>query len=147
VSNSWTGPYVDCVHPIGGIFDTPLHLAAARGHYSAVLLLLQHGAKFLFNIAEETPLHSAAARGRSDVVRLLLDRGARGDYFDANGHTPFDVAEANNHVEAMALLADSHARALASRNAAGERMERAIAEAVASLDKDRGSLCVASSGH
>ena len=55
----------------------PLHLAAREGHYSIVVLLLQHGAGVnAANTSGRTALHCAALYGHLEVAWLLLDRGA-----------------------------------------------------------------------
>ena len=87
--------------------ETPLHLAAAKGHVPVVELLIKNGANVNAKDADGgTPLHSAAAngyahlasdagvRGWKRIVELLLAKGA-----DINAlrtvrgyRTPLDVA-------------------------------------------------------
>jgi ankyrin repeat protein len=57
--------------------DTPLNLAAYKGHAEVARLLLDSGADAtLANDNMSTPLHSAAQSGHLDLVKLLLERRA-----------------------------------------------------------------------
>lgn len=72
---------------------TALHLAAAKGHYDVVDLLVGLGANV--NAAANdgrTPLHVAAAAGDDAVVALLLLKGANATARDRDGKTPLDLA-------------------------------------------------------
>ena len=74
---------------------TPLILAAIRGHYNIVLLLLERGA--LINehdILGRTALIRASSKGRYDVVELLLDEGADGSIRDNVNHTYVTIKDA-----------------------------------------------------
>ena len=57
--------------------QTPLHVAAARGHAEVVSVLLDAGADIdAMDSDGVTPIAMAAASGHTAVVRTLLDRGA-----------------------------------------------------------------------
>ena len=89
-----------------GTGETPLHVAACRGHRKSttdcVRQLLSAGANPNVHannrvdsptyggayVVGETPLHLAAAFGDEDMVRALLDAGADPMAKDADGHTP-----------------------------------------------------------
>ncbi|MDP2897204.1 MAG: ankyrin repeat domain-containing protein [bacterium] len=73
--------------------QTALHLAAAKGRYDVVDLLVGFGANV--NAAGNdgrTPLHVAAAAGDDAVVALLLLKGANAATRDKEGKTPLDLA-------------------------------------------------------
>lgn len=69
--------------------ETPLHVAARKGHHAICALLLQHGA-FIDSLTEKniSPLRSAAAFGHDLVCRLLLEHKASVDLKCLNGNTP-----------------------------------------------------------
>jgi ankyrin repeat protein len=70
-----------------------LHLAASKGHYDVVNLLVGFGADL--NAASNdgrTPLHVAAAAADDAVVALLLLKGADAGATDKEGKTPLDLA-------------------------------------------------------
>ena len=58
--------------------QTPLHVAAARGHLNAAQYLVSHGA-LLDAVAgfKWTPLHFAVAYGHEDVAKFLVKKGAK----------------------------------------------------------------------
>jgi ankyrin repeat protein len=72
---------------------TPLHLAAADGHETAVEFLISHGADIEAKSKEgQTPLHLAAALGRKTVVEFLISHGADIEAKNAGGATPLHGA-------------------------------------------------------
>ena len=86
--------------------STPLHLAAARGLYKMVQVLLDHGADI--NNAETktgwTPLHAAAAHNDVKVVQLLLDRGANRHIVDLEQMLPLTLAKIQRFTDVVNLL-------------------------------------------
>lgn len=103
--------------------QTPLHLAAARGHRELVEFLIDHGAEVGGRPYSHprTPLHCAAEQGHKDVVELLVARGAdvnagRGQWIGtALAPTPLHRAARQGHKEVVEILlqagADVHAAA------------------------------------
>ncbi|MGA8165099.1 MAG: ankyrin repeat domain-containing protein [Waddliaceae bacterium] len=70
-----------------------LHLAAAKGNYNHVLLLLQRRAdKNCVDDHRLTPLHDAVQNDRFYVVHLLLSCGADASIAAENGKLPKDLA-------------------------------------------------------
>ncbi len=56
------------------------------------------------NNAGETALSFAAMFGRVGIMRELVDRGADPSHRDAQGSTPYQVAEKQGNQEAMRVL-------------------------------------------
>lgn len=55
--------------------NVPLHVAAQRGNYECVELLVQAGADMgSKNEDEQTPMHLAAIEGREEVIKYFLKR-------------------------------------------------------------------------
>ncbi len=83
----------------------PLHLAAARGHRSAVKRLLTAGAAAdLRDIDGQTPLILAARAGRLAVATTLLLGGADPTVHDAHGLTAAGWAAREGHIKLLAKL-------------------------------------------
>ena len=56
--------------------DSPMHFAAANGHYEVVKMLVAEGANVnRTNNKEETPVHVAAARGNANVLKFFHENG------------------------------------------------------------------------
>ena len=89
--------------------ETPLHLAARKGHTGSRLLermLKFPGLDLNAKDGERgwTALHGAAQRGRADIVQLLLDAGAEVNPLDDSGCTPLDLARRKHRIDVMKLL-------------------------------------------
>ena len=86
---------------------TPLHSAAAAGHYRIVHMLLELGADP--NVREQggfTPLHAAAQNGDVDTIRALLLGGADLTLKSQDGKLAVDIAMDAGHEMASALLGE-----------------------------------------
>ncbi len=97
-------PVID-VHSKASDGDTALHVAAWRGNESAVLLLLDAGAK----VDEPgdmdcTPLYAAVAQGHVKIARMLLEHGANPDADNELNATPRKRAGESVSEEMRALF-------------------------------------------
>jgi ankyrin repeat protein len=91
--------------------ETPLMMAALRGHVPWVVRLLDKGARIEGAVGSEgtdargwTPLHYAASAPDAKAVELLLARGARKDARSPNGTTPLMMAAQYGDEAAVDLL-------------------------------------------
>lgn len=100
------------VDAANAVNETPLMIAALRGHKPWVERLLARGA----SLSREgwTPLHYAASGPSPEIVGLLLDRGAPIEARSPNGTTPLMMAAGYGAIDSAALLiargADAKAR-------------------------------------
>lgn len=97
----------------GGL--TPLHMAAVKGHFDCVQLLLDFSANVTattsnycsyFRIigAGSTPLHFAAFGGDFKCCQVLLARGACRLTLNSNGYLPVDVSKMWGRKHLVSLL-------------------------------------------
>lgn len=93
------GLNVDAANAAG---ETPLMMAALRGHLELTRRLLERGAQL--NRSGWTPLHYAASSTEPGVVGLLLDRGAAIDARSPNGTTPLMMAARYGAIDGAELL-------------------------------------------
>src|SRR5207253_5589016 len=91
--------------------ETPLLLAAARGHLEVTMALIDAGADR--NLARDdgwTPLHAAVSnvntQGSLPIATLMIEKGAKIEASDKNGWTPLLAATFAGNLEAMRLLLD-----------------------------------------
>ena len=91
-----------------GQSQTPLHVAAGRGHRDMALLLLDRGANVQGPALDcrWTPLALAAYRGHLGVVQLLVERGA--DLSEAGGN-PLHFAGQRGHKAICTYLVEQGA--------------------------------------
>jgi ankyrin repeat protein len=87
--------------------ETPLMLAAFRGHKSLVELLIWRDADV--NKSGWTPLHYAASAGHAAIAKLLLDHSAYIDAESPNGTTPLMMAAMYGTPEVVKLLLEEGA--------------------------------------
>ena len=99
--------------------DTPLHIAAARGHNECVEALLQLDAPTsLKNAAGKTALHIACERGHASIVKII-GKSASLLATSKDGDTPLHIAAAMGHNKCVEALLQLDAPILL-RNAAGK---------------------------
>ncbi|MFZ0565268.1 MAG: ankyrin repeat domain-containing protein, partial [Chlamydiales bacterium] len=102
---------------------TLLHLAATKGNFKHVLLLLHLDVDINFtDIHGLTPLHDAAREGHLDIVRLLLSCGADATLRTPDGRLPKDVA---NKQEVLELFND-YERFIAQAEKGETELHRAV---------------------
>jgi ankyrin repeat protein len=87
--------------------DTPMMLAALKGHLDIVRMLQAAGAKL--DGTGWTPLIYAATGGHDDIVKFLILHGANIDAQSPNGTTALMMAIHENHPETAMLLVASGA--------------------------------------
>ncbi|KAG1661213.1 Transient receptor potential cation channel subfamily A member 1 [Nymphon striatum] len=90
--------------------NTALHLAALKGHFRVIKLLLNHGADIeALNCELWTALDCAAANGHLKSVRILLDEDAPIDPIDRNKTTPLHLAAKEGYANVVKILLDHNA--------------------------------------
>jgi ankyrin repeat protein len=105
--------------------DTPLAIAADKGHVDVVRVLLEGGANIeRTNNLSRNALHRAAYYGHLNVCRLLLKKGAKVDPLDASKNTPLHEAAKGGYLPIVKLLVNKGAnvsvRNIFGRNACDE---------------------------
>jgi ankyrin repeat protein len=90
--------------------QTPLHIAANRGHKDIVETLIKK--KVNFNVQDKndmTPLHHAVGRKKKDVVELLIKAKANLDMVDIDGWTPLYFAVIRKKIAIVKALIEAKA--------------------------------------
>lgn len=87
--------------------ESPLMMAALKGHTAAVRQLIARGADV--NKPGWTPLHYAATNGNLEIIQLLLDHHAFIDAESPNGTTPLMMAARYGSTAAVKLLLEAGA--------------------------------------
>ncbi|RLN51169.1 hypothetical protein BBP00_00009937 [Phytophthora kernoviae] len=89
---------------------TPLIVAAQRGHFNIVTLLVENGAEVNAKTHNgRTALLLAAEEGNLEIVRLLLDSDADVNASGSDEWTPLMMAAYRGHEEIVRLLLDNDA--------------------------------------
>jgi ankyrin repeat protein len=87
------------------LLETPLKLAAERGHEETVRVLLDKGVEVDYiHRHGDTALYSAAVEGREGTVRLLLEAGADPSTKLESGATPLITAISKGHTGVARIL-------------------------------------------
>ncbi len=90
---------------------TPLHTAAAEGHYRSIDLLLNNGAMFHRAKNGETAFLIACKKGFTGCVKLLLHSHPRQiSLTDDQGNTPLHAAAISQTPSMVTLLLDKHCK-------------------------------------
>ncbi|WP_341903987.1 ankyrin repeat domain-containing protein [Polaromonas sp. YR568] len=87
--------------------ESPLMIAAIKGHEAVVKKLIDRGADV--NKTGWTPLHYAASAGNLSIIRLLLENHAYIDAESPNKTTPLMMAAMYGTAEAVTLLIEEGA--------------------------------------
>lgn len=99
-------------HQVGGVGaqppsnpTTPLHMAALKGQYNIIDILLRKGAEInALDATGRTPLHCGVEGLRMDVVKLLVERGADVTRADAKGLSVLHLAVEKGLEDAVELF-------------------------------------------
>lgn len=108
---------------IGGLTDTPLHIAAFHGHLPFVEETLRRcpGLALVLDLRRRSPLHLAASQGHGDVVRALAEASPEMcGVLDVDGRNPFHLAAIQGSETVLTQLAAAGTQAARRRTAAGE---------------------------
>ena len=131
--------------------DTPLHIAAARGHKECVEALLQLDAPVkLRNASGETAFHIACERGHAQIAKMIGKDAASLLATTNNGDTPLHIAAARGHKECVEVLLQLDAPT-SLKNASGETAlhiacERGHASTVKIIGKSTSLLATTNDG-
>ncbi|KAK6507850.1 hypothetical protein TWF481_006272 [Arthrobotrys musiformis] len=90
---------------------SPLTLAAGKGYYEIVRLLVEHGADIhSTSLKNRRPLfHQAVFSGKAEMVEYLIDKGANVDVRDIDGWSPIMVAAQMGYCNIIKTLLDKGA--------------------------------------
>ncbi|KAJ3098106.1 hypothetical protein HDU96_000146 [Phlyctochytrium bullatum] len=85
--------------------NTPLHIAAGKGHLPVAQLLIESGADIeARGFEERTPLHAVAVEGQLEVAKFLIDKGADIKSSDKHKDSPLILAALKGHLPVAKLL-------------------------------------------
>merc|ERR1719260_4781 len=99
------------INEVGNGGNTPLHDAAANGHYKVVKMLICAGARVdIKNDNSETPLHQAIECGTEEAVEALIDGKCILDHPNAAGKRPIHIAAERNNMSIIEMLVNCHAK-------------------------------------
>ncbi len=85
--------------------ETALHMAAARGHYRAVIYLVQNGAYVnAKTIKNWIPLHHATRFNRPNIVNYLLKHNSSAYQRTSDGLSSIDMAKNLNDKRLLSIL-------------------------------------------
>ncbi|KAI7985980.1 Ankyrin repeat-containing protein BDA1 [Camellia lanceoleosa] len=107
-------------------FDqTPLHIAAWRGHsdFTRALLSRKLGLATERNSDRRLPLHLASAEGHHEIVQQLLDANddvCKDDDEDEDGRTPLHLAAMKGRVEVIKRLTQARPESIRKKLGRGE---------------------------
>ncbi|XP_013401263.1 ankyrin-1-like [Lingula anatina] len=105
VRNTLLNPLLDINQKVDKYGSTALHLAAEKGWWECVQLLIENGANpNTQDVSQMTPLHFAAAQGTVKSVEALLSCKIDINLQDVWKRTPLHKAIINHKVEAAVLL-------------------------------------------
>ena len=112
------------VNVVGGLYRTPLHVAAAKGRVKVALSLLKHlPVNIKSTVKGRTPLHNAAMEGGVEIGKLLLNHGADVNAQQDDGYTPLHLAVFHGRFELSRLLPD-HGANVHAQNQYGDTPAR-----------------------
>ncbi|KAI3691090.1 hypothetical protein L2E82_49307 [Cichorium intybus] len=104
--------------------ETPLHIAAMRGHsqFATVILTQKPKLGMALDTQRRTPLHLASANGNLEMVQELIRLGSREVccFQDQDGLTPLHLAAMNEHLEVVKVLVQAYPQAAKEIPASGE---------------------------
>lgn len=126
VRDAKPAPDIDYRRP--GTRQTPLHIAAQRGHLDVVKRLLSFDARMeLKDVQGLTPLSSAAFCGQTRVCILLINAGASALTCDAFGLTPVHHAAVTGHLQTARLFAKHMSKLKAAGDLDGAEADPSLA--------------------
>lgn len=101
VAALWAHPQLD-LEAVNAANETPLMMAALRGHVEWMRRLIQRGAQV--HRDGWAPIHYAASGPEVEPVEVMLKAGAPLDAASPNGSTPLMMAAAYGAIDAARLL-------------------------------------------
>ncbi|KAJ0682693.1 putative ankyrin repeat-containing domain, PGG domain, ankyrin repeat-containing domain superfamily [Helianthus annuus] len=104
--------------------ETPLHIAAIRGHHQFATVLLTQNPKLAIALDSQrrTPLHLASAKDNIEMVQELVRVGGRDlcCFRDQDGLTPLHLAAVNECLEVVKVLVQANPDAAKEISETGE---------------------------